>query len=791
MNESSTEALILGARGWFWPAILLAVAVAALAVWSYANLARLSWLRFGAMALKIGAVLALAFCLLEPMRRYERPRPGANLMALLVDNSRSMEMKPPGATASQLEKLKPLLNSKSGWQLRLAQDFEVRRYGFDERLRSVDSLEELEFEGNYSSLGQSVSQLQDRFAARPVAGMILFTDGLATDDIERLLQKDSDFPIYPVVYGSGDKLQDLSIQSASVVMSSFELAPATIDANIVAKGLAGEDVVVRLVNAKGETLDSQQVTCEGNDFARRVRFQFRPERSSEAGVAFQFVEVRAVLASEDRADLPAGLEGVTSRQELTLANNSRQVGVQPGKGPFRLLYVAGRPNWEFKFLRRALSEDPELELNALIRIARKEPKFSFRQKGVDTANPLMAGFGDDSDTEEQYDEPVLKPIGNDESLQAGFPSGAEDLFRYHAIILDDVEAKFFTPQQMRLMREFVTQRGGGLMMLGGQESFMGGEYDETPLSDLLPVYMRGREMSAQVQPARYQLTREGELEPWLRLRESQSQELVRLQQMPEFLTWNRIQDSKPGASVLASLTTVEGVQPAVVTQRFGKGRTLAFLVGDFWRWSMRRVSEDNDDHGQHWRQLARWITGDVPRRVSVEVEDPEDAAGAHRIVVRVRDAQYRTQDNVRVELLVTEPDGTVISASAKPHEKELGTYVADYWSKADGGYLCEIKVEDKGDEALGIETGWTAQPSAREFASIVPDTDFLQQIASRTGGRLVELEELDRFVTELSSEKVPVTESRVEPLWHRPWLILFALGCLVCEWAIRRWKGLP
>ena len=35
---------------------------------------------------------------------------------------------------------------------------------------------------------------------------------------------------------------------------------------------------------------------------------------------------------------------------------------------------------------------------------------------------------------------------------------------------------------------------------------------------------------------------------------------------------------------------VRQTRPAIVTQRFGKGRTAAALVGDLWRWSMERES---------------------------------------------------------------------------------------------------------------------------------------------------------------------------------------------------------
>ena len=54
-----------------------------------------------------------------------------------------------------------------------------------------------------------------------------------------------------------------------------------------------------------------------------------------------------------------------------------------------MLYVSGRPNWEFKFLRRALEEDDQIELAGLVRIARRQPKFDFRNPRDPVDQPLV------------------------------------------------------------------------------------------------------------------------------------------------------------------------------------------------------------------------------------------------------------------------------------------------------------------------------------------------------------------------------------------------------------------
>ena len=131
-------------------------------------------------------------------------------------------------------------------------------------------------------------------------------------------------------------------------------------------------------------------------------------------------------------------------------------------------------------------------------------------------------------------------------LRDGFPKTADELYRYHAIVLDDLEAGFFTPDQLALLRNFVSQRGGGLLMLGGPDSFVSGKYDRTPVGELLPVYLNRSEPGQDEQEYRLALTREGWLQPWVRLRKTEDEERQRLAGMTPFDTLSRVGEIKPG-----------------------------------------------------------------------------------------------------------------------------------------------------------------------------------------------------------------------------------------------------
>src|SRR5271166_6300566 len=193
----------------------------------------------------------------------------------------------------------------------------------------------------------------------------------------------------------------------------------------------------------------------------------------------------------------------------------------------------------------------------LMRIARREPKFDFRGRAGEASNPLFRGFEDATNEETaRYDQPVMIRLNTKDEfeLRGGFPKTAEELFKYDAVILDRVEADFFTHEQLLLLQRFVSERGGGFLMLGGAESFNEGGYSGTAIASMLPVYL---DRPADVQlPSVFKLdlTREGLLQPWTRLRATESEEKSRLADMPPLEVLNPIREAKPGASILETVS---------------------------------------------------------------------------------------------------------------------------------------------------------------------------------------------------------------------------------------------
>ena len=84
---------------------------------------------------------------------------------------------------------------------------------------------------------------------------------------------------------------------------------------------------------------------------------------------------------------------------------------------------------------------------------------------------------------------MLRSQGFEVSLQAPdrLPDAVSGLASYDVLVLSDVPSKQFNTKQLLAVRDFVRDRRGGLLVLGGEDTFGQAAYQDTPLERMLPV----------------------------------------------------------------------------------------------------------------------------------------------------------------------------------------------------------------------------------------------------------------------------------------------------------------
>ena len=246
--------------------------------------------------------------------------------------------------------------------------------------------------------------------------------------------------------------------------------------------------------------------------------------------------------------------------------------------------MEGEPRWDYKFLRRAVEDDKNIEVDGVLRT---------------TQNKVYAQFAPDSGVD---------------FLKAGFPTKVEDLFGFQGLILGSVEVNYFTPAQQDMIQQFVDRRGGGLLFLGGRSSLADGGYDKAPFADLLPVHLPNHKNTFHREPATAELTPAGRESLICRIDENPDSNVARWKKLPYLMNFQEAGNPKPGALVLAEMTASGHKLPLLITEKYGRGRTAVFATGGDWRWQMLQPVEDMS-HEIFWRQLLRWLVSDTPNRV--------------------------------------------------------------------------------------------------------------------------------------------------------------------------------
>lgn len=775
----------IASEDWVIPVIIASILITVFVLWLFKSNPSGQRTPGVCYVLKTLAIVLLLLCLLNPQVISKEPKKGETGFIILADNSKSMSLKKPGTAESQAEILKKVIaDGKTAWLHDLNEQFDLTKYMFSNRLHQFTDEKKFDFSGTATDLVKHLEDISNRYDKEKTGGILLLSDGLFTDREKASIDYSKLPAVFPVLLKKKEELKDLWVKDVDATVSSFEDAPVSLKVEIGSLNYRGEEIEVEVIDEKGVVTASEKFRHDSD--TKTLRFQL-----SDKKTGIQFYNVRVSAVNEK-----AQFENESLQKEITLKNNIHRIKIDRRGGPYRILYVGGRPNWDFKFLTRSIKDDKHIELTALVRIAKKEKKFTFREGGNADVNPLFQGLDKEkAEAGENYDEPVFLRFNTRESeeLAKGFPSTKEELFKFHALIIDDCEAAFFTAEQHALIREFVSERGGGLLMMAGMESLYEGSYHKTVVRDILPVYLNIKpQIGEQVNRLKFSLSRDGWLQPWVRLFENESEEKKRMSSMADFRVMNRVSGIKPGARVLAELNDASRKKlPALIVQRFGLGRTAVFTIGDFWRWGMKS-SEDHKLMSKSWRQMMRWLAADVPSFMEMNVQEPENPQEPVIVEFKPRDKNFKSLEEIKPRVEVTNADGVVESKTMEQDAKTPGIYRLKYYPSKNGNYSIRVTAGSEEFPEKGEQINkFYVTDQTKEDTVLIPDEEFLTQLAEKTGGKVLSIGDLESFARNIPEENFKVVEEKAEPVWNRAWVFMLIILLLSGEWFMRRTKGMP
>jgi uncharacterized membrane protein len=740
-----------------WPYIALGVAAVAIAV---PTLLRYRAVKGKASArdrlvlagLRVGVLLLVLFCLFRPALVLSTVVPQRSFVGILLDDSRSMQIadmngEPRGAFIQDTFGPEGSALAKA-----LSEKFMLRFFRFSDTADRLSEPGSLGFAGTRTHLARALERSVTELSNVPLAGLVLVTDGAdnSTEAIsDTLLELQArKVPVHTVGLGRERFTKDIEVSRVEAPRTVLEGSSLVVDVTLSQRGFDGE--TIRLdVEDDGRIVNSREVTLSGEAEATTVRTHFTV--SDPGARVFRF-----------KVAVAAG--------EMVTQNNAREQLIEVEDRREKILYFEGEPRFELKFIRRAVTEDENLQLVCLQRTAEGK----FLRLDVDDA----------------------------EELASGFPKTREELFRYRAIVIGSIEASHFTHDQLRMIADFVSQRGGGLLALGGRLSFSEGGYAGTPVDEVLPVVLEPVEISPETEEVSapgffaaltIEPTPFGSTHPVTQFGSDLESSAERFKTLPPLSTLNDVRSVKPGATTLleGSGDGVSG-QPILAFQRYGRGKAAALTVNDSWQWQMHHdIPLEDLTHELFWRRLLRWLVSYVPNQVAISTDKSRYAPGESVVLTaEVDDDRFLKVNNAQVQASVRTPAGEPIQLPMEWTVDQDGEYRASFLPAEKGIY--EVTVETLRDGAsLGSAKSFVeVEDLDDEYFQAEMRAPLLDRIAKETGGGFYRPETVSRLPEDMSYTEGGTTVRERRDLWDMPALFLLMIGLASAEWSYRKYRGL-
>jgi uncharacterized membrane protein len=512
-----------------------------------------------------------------------------------------------------------------------------------------------------------------------------------------------------------------------------------VDVVLTQTGYGGQTVPLT-VEDDGRIVSTQQVKLPADGESSTVRVRFTASEAGPRLFKFHVPEQQA---------------------EQVTQNNARDALIEVRDREEKVLYFEGEPRPEYKFLRRAVEDDKNLQVVSIDRTA--ENKY-YRQS-----------------------------VSSKDEVVGGFPKSREELFAYRGLILGSVEAASFTPEQLRMIADFVSKRGGGLLMLGGRRSFAEGGWGGTPVGEVLPVVMGPGDAKYLATDINVRPTRAGSTYPVTALADAEDASAKKWDSMPELSAVNLIREVKPGATVLLTGTDKARQDHVVLAfQRYGRGKAMALPVQDSWLWKMdARMAVNDNTHAMFWRRMIRWLVDGVPDQVNVTTTaDRVEPGEPVKLSAEVLDPSYTEVNDGRVVATITSPSGKTADVPVDWTVTRDGDYRASFVPEESGIYNIRVAAaRDQKDLGAGTMHVRVSAGDAEYYDAAMRAT-LLKRIAEDTGGR---------FFTEATVASLPeavsytgrgVTVVEERELWDMPVLLMMLVALVSAEWGYRRARGL-
>lgn len=687
------------------------------------------WQRRNLMVLRAAALIALLAMLFEPLLRLTWRRTEKPIVAVLVDNSASMSLS--DANQVRSEKIKSILHSPLFRKPSNAVEYDLYQFSHTLLPLSFDRIDSLRFNQDGTDLTGALRQVKEKNVGRYLTAVVLLTDGVYNLGDNPVRYADElDVRIFPVGIGSTIEHKDVIVSKIATNQVTYVNNRVPVDITIQANGCAGQTIQVNLRQGDA-VIDTKKVEIGSGLFETKVQLFFTPHA---AGLQKYQVEVPAL------------------EPELTDRNNQKAFYTRVLESKMKILLLVGSPDPDFKFIRKNLVADPDIELHPWI----------------------------------------VKKRG--EFYQGNFPNDPQQLLTYDCIVLQNFPGKNAPSGVMTVVKNALQMKPIPLLFIAGN----GVDYQALQsIAGFLPVTLPVLEGSEGMVLAR--LTPQGLQHPITRIVEDPLENQQQWTDLPPIYYSLRQVRPTTGSEILVetapqalAAADSKAMPPAlVVVRKLGPQKTMAILGYGIWRWDLLLwgIGQTNELFHQFLNNSIRWLVTKEESRLVRIYPDQEIYRNGQSITftAEVYYEDYRPLDGAEVKLQIT---GKQRSYDILLHGVGAGKYEGILQALEGGDYSYTGSVALNSRE-IGTDAGrFSVEDFNLEFLQTRLNEALLQQLAAKTGGRYFSDANYDSLAAHLKFPDRITSGVKEIPLWNKLLLLVVVIGLLSIEWFVRKRSGM-
>lgn len=687
------------------------------------------WLRRGLIILRAAALVTLLAMLFEPLvrltwRRIERP-----LVAVLVDNSASMSLS--DANQMRSEKIKSILHAPLFQNS--SKDIQFDFYQFSHTLLPlpVDRIDSLRFNNDGTDLTSALNQVKEKNVGRYLTAVVLLTDGVYNlGDNPARYADDFDVPIFPVGIGSTIDQKDIIVSKIATNQVTYVNNRVPVEVTVLANGCAGQTIQVNLRQGNA-LIDSKRIEIGSELVETKVQLSFVPPTAG-----FQKYQV----------EIPA-LE-----QELTDRNNQKTFYTRVLESKMKILLLVGSPDPDFKFIRKNLAVDPNIELHPWI----------VKRKG--------------------------------EFYQGQFPNDPRHVLAYDCIVLQNFPGKNAPAGVMTVLKNALQTKPIPLLFIAGNGVDYSALQSLGNVLPLTPPLYAGSEIMVQAR-----LTPPGLTHPVTRIVEDPLENQRQWTELPPIYYSLQQATPAPGSEILVetapqNLTAPDSkgtLSALVVVRKLGPQKTMAILGYGIWRWDLLLwgIGKSNELFHQFLSNSIRWLVTKEESRLVRIYPDQEIYRNGQAITftAEVYYEDYRPLDGAEVNVQITGEqqryDILLKSIGSGKYEGLVQALAGGDYSYAGSATL--------NNRLIGTDRGqFSVEDFNLEFLQTRLNEPLLRQLAAKTGGLYFSDANYDSLAAQLKFPDRITSEVKEIPLWNKLLLLILVILWLSGEWLVRKRNGM-